>query len=34
MDGWLVKWLDGWFDGWMDNERMVGKISRWMIDSG
>ena len=34
MDGWLVTWLDGWFDGGMDDERMVGKIIGWMVDSG
>ena len=34
MDGWLVTWLDGWFDGGMDDERMVGEIIAWMVDSG
>ena len=34
MDGWLVTWLDGWFDGGMDDERMVGEIIGWMVDSG
>jgi len=34
MDRWLVTWLDGWFDGWMDDERMVGEIIGWVVDSG
>ena len=34
MDGLLVTWLDGWFDGGMDDERMVGEIIGWMVDSG
>ena len=34
LNGRTVGNMAGWFDGGMDDERMVGEIIGWMVDSG